>query len=163
MLNLFPFFVSMIKKFYFIYMYILHDTICKTSHRPFTGHTHSHASANLIKTVCCQVSVWSLLQINTSKMFAEEKEVILRLAYAYFVDIYVSTEHRVQAEGAAPGRCWSCSDGWGCPVPFSQSHLPPICRQHPCAVPRSGEQPESLRKKPSNDCRVLKKTPTTLW
>lgn len=53
-------------------------------------------------------------------------------------------EHRVQTEGVAARRCWSCSDGWGCSLPFSQSHLSSVCRQHPCTVSRGGKHFETL-------------------
>lgn len=54
-------------------------------------------------------------------------------------DVILVAEHRVQAEGAAPGRRRRRPDGRSRPLPFSQQHLSPIGGQHPRALPSGGE------------------------
>lgn len=52
-------------------------------------------------------------------------------------------EHRVQTEGAAPRRRRRCSDGRGGPLPSGQSHLSPVCRQHPRSVSCGGKHTDT--------------------
>lgn len=54
-------------------------------------------------------------------------------------DVILVAEHRVQAEGAAPGRRRRRPDGRSRPLPLSQQHLSPIGGQHPRALPSGGE------------------------
>lgn len=69
------------------------------------------------------------------------------------VVVVALAEHRVQAEGAAPGRRRRRPDGRSRPLPFSQQHLSPIGGQHPRALPSGGEcvRPRSAS---SSFCRV---------